>query len=240
MLRQLGPGDIEKGLQQASIAVADRANPPGSAGTLGLPRRSAGIAVFAPRSHQFGGTATALWLGSGDIWNELARSIAGLRKKQRNAVTSGVRRICTACCSAICEECGERADGGRPVPRCGGCCTATSQIRWRRPTPSSRAGDHDEALRLFEEIRTLREGRGVVPASRRRGPGHCVLRSSRRCSREAGALSGAGDLIRTRPGSPRSRRSLYFRRGWEGITAENVACGQRLLDEHLVAEADPR
>jgi len=237
VLRQLQSGDIEKGLRRAPIAVGDPDQPAkvGTNAHLGNrdPRYSLRDLIGTG-----GGGATA-WLGGGDIWNELAREY---RKLAEEATARGDFRRAAYLYGVLLRDLRSAAN----VLMAGGLCRDAALLyrdRLNDPLAAAnafeRAGDHDEALRLFEKYEHFEKAAELL---RRIGDEDRAVAYYLRAAdvlAKRGFLLGAGDLIRTKAG----RRDLaigYYERGWNGISAENLICGERLLDEHLLAEDMPR
>jgi len=236
VLKQLQSGDIEKGLRRAPVAVGDP-NQPARVGT------DARLSNRDPRYSlrdligSGGGTATA-WLGGGDIWNELAKVY---RQLAEDATKRGDFRRAAYIYGVLLRDLRSAAN----VLLAGGLCRdAALLLRDRLNDPLAaaaafeRAGDHDEALRLYDKHQHFEKAAELLRrlGDEDRAVAYYICAADQLAGR--GYLLGAGDLIRAKAG----RRDLaigYFRRGWQGITSENVTCGQRLLDEYFAAEDVP-
>ncbi len=233
VLRQLQSGDIEKALRRAPIAVGDPDQPArvGTDARLGNrdPRYSLRDLIGS------GGGAATAWLGGGDIWNELAREY---RRLAEEATARGDFRRAAYLYGVLLRDLRSAAN----VLMAGGLCRDAALLfrdRLNDPLAAAnafeRAGDHDEALRLFEKYGHFEKAAELL---RRLGDEDRAVEYFVRAADQLagrGHMLGAGELVRAKAG----RRDLaigYFRRGWVGIRAESVTCGERLLDEHLVAE----
>ncbi|WP_439620514.1 hypothetical protein [Gemmata sp.] len=236
VLRQLQSGDIEKGLRRAPAAVADP-NQPARVGTnahLGNrdPRYSLRDLIGSG-----GGPATA-WLGGGDVWNELAKVY---RQLAEDATRRGDFRRAAYIYGVLLRDLRSAAN----VLLAGGLCRDAALLfrdRLNDPLAAAdafeRAGDTDEAVRLYEAYEHFERAADLL--LRIGDEARALLFHTRAAEQLArrGHFLAAGLLMRNRAG----RRDLalsYFRRGWEGITAENVTCGERLIDEHLAADDLP-
>ncbi|VTT96819.1 cyclic nucleotide-binding protein : Uncharacterized protein OS=Singulisphaera acidiphila (strain ATCC BAA-1392 / DSM 18658 / VKM B-2454 / MOB10) GN=Sinac_2117 PE=4 SV=1 [Gemmataceae bacterium] len=236
VLRQLQSGDIEKGLRRAPIAVADPDQPVkvGTNAALGNrdPRYSLRDLIGSG-----GGPATA-WLGGGDVWNELAKVY---RQLAEDATKRGDFRRAAYIYGVLLRDLRSAAN----VLLAGGLCRdAALLFRDKLSDPLAaadafeRAGDTDEAVRLYEKYEHFEKAAELL--LRIGDEERALLFHTKAAEQLAGRghFLAAGLLMRSRAG----RRDLavrYFRRGWEGITAENVTCGERLLDEHLAADDLP-
>jgi tetratricopeptide (TPR) repeat protein len=235
VLRQLQSGDIEKGLRRAPAAVADP-NQPARLGT---------DAQLGNRDTRYslrdligsGGPATA-WLGGGDVWNELAKVY---RQLAEDATTRGDFRRAAYIYGVLLRDLRSAAN----VLLAGGLCRDAALLfrdRLNDPLAAAdafeRAGDTDEAVRLYEKYEHFERAADLLL---RIGDEERALLFHTKAAEQLarrGHFLAAGLLMRNRA----SRRDLalnYFRRGWEGITAENVTCGERLLDEYLAADDLP-
>ncbi|MCE9561662.1 MAG: tetratricopeptide repeat protein [Planctomycetes bacterium] len=237
VLRQLQSGDIEKGLRRAPIAVGDPDQPAkvGTNARLGNrdPRYSLRDLIGT------GGGSATTWLGGGDIWNELAREY---RKLAEEATARGDFRRAAYLYGVLLRDLRSAAN----VLMAGGLCRDAALLyrdRLNDPLAAAnafeRAGDHDEALRLFEKYEHFEKAAELLRriGDEDRAVAYYVRAADLLAKR--GFLLGAGDLIRMKAG----RRDLaigYYERGWNGISAEVLSCGERLLDEHLIAEDMPR
>ncbi|MBA4187712.1 MAG: hypothetical protein C0467_06795 [Planctomycetaceae bacterium] len=236
VLRQLQSGDVEKGLRRAPIAVGDP-DQPGRVGTdaqLGNrdPRYSLRDLIGSG-----GGTATA-WLGGGDVWDQLARTY---RQLAEEAMKRGDFRRAAYLYGVLLRDLRSAAN----ALMAGGLYRDAALLfrdKLNEPLPAAnafeRAGDHDEALRLYEKYGNYEKAAELLMrlGDEDRAIAYYIRAADDLASR--GHYLGAGELVRNKAG----RRDLaigYFRQGWKGITAENVVCGERLLDEHLVAEDLP-
>jgi hypothetical protein len=232
VLRQLRSGDVEKALRHAPIAVADP-NAPSRLGTdARLGNRDPRYSLRDLITTGGGGVG---WLGGADIWAELAREYRRLAQEaaargdyRRSAYLHGVLlRDLRAAANAL---------------MAGGLFRDAALI-FRDKLYDDRAaahafeqaGDYDEAVRLLEKHGEYERAGDLL---RRIGDD---VRAVEFFTRAADALArkgqwvAAGDLIRTKVGD-RKLAARYYRAGWEAGAAESVACGERLLDEHLAAE----
>jgi hypothetical protein len=237
VLRQLRSGDIEKALRRAPVAVPDPDQPAriGTSANLGYrdPRYSLLSLIGAA-----GGVATA-WLGGGDVWNELAREY---RRLAEEATRRGDYRRAAYLYGVLLRDLRAAAN----VLLAGGLFRDAAVLyRDRLNDPAAaaaafdRAGDYDEAVRLYD-----RAGRYEAAAELLRRLGE-EDRAVAYFTRAADALAGkgrwaaAGDVLRTRAGRT-DLAAVYYTQGWDDRGTEAVACGERLLDEFLVAGAVPR
>jgi tetratricopeptide (TPR) repeat protein len=232
VLRQLQSGDIEKGLRRAPIAVPD-------------PDQAARIATDArlfnrdPRYSlrdliASGGGSSTAWLGGGDVWSELAREY---RRLAQEASTRGDYRRAAYLHGILLRDLRTAANS----LLAGGLFRDAALLfrdRLNDPVAAAgafeQAGDYDEALRLYEKS-DLYERAGEL--LRRIGdPSRAVAYFTRAANLlvSRGQWCQAGDLMRRRA----ERRDLaieYYQQGWAADTIGAVTCGQRLLDEHLIA-----
>ncbi|HEY1186004.1 MAG TPA: hypothetical protein VGE74_00040, partial [Gemmata sp.] len=99
-----------------------------------------------------------------------------------------------------------------------------------------RAGDHDEALRLYDRVKEYERAAELL---RRLGDeARAVLYYLRAADQLAagGKFLAAGDLMRTKA-HRRDLASDLYHHGWRNqVPPEDVACAERLCDEHLVNE----
>jgi hypothetical protein len=184
-----------------------------------------------------GGPATA-WLGGGDVWNELAKVY---RQLAEDATRRGDFRRAAYIYGVLLRDLRSAAN----ALLAGGLCRdAALLFRDKLNDPLAgadafeRAGDTDEAVRLYEKYEHFEKAAELL--LRIGDEARALLFHTRAAEQLAGRghFLAAGLLMRNRTG----RRDLavtYFRRGWEGITAENVTCGERLLDEYLTADDLP-
>ena len=101
-----------------------------------------------------------------------------------------------------------------------------------------KAGDYDEALRLLEKLEEYeRAGDLLRRLSDDARAVEFFTRAADKLARNRRWLA-AGDLVGARRPAT-GGWPWYYRQGWETGTAETVACTERLLDEHLVAEEWP-
>jgi tetratricopeptide (TPR) repeat protein len=236
VLRQLQSGEVEKGLRRAPIAVPDPDRPArvGTDARLGHrdPRYSLRDLIGSG-----GGGATA-WLGGGDVWAELAREY---RRLAEEAVARGDFRRAAYLHGVLLRDLRSAAN----ALMAGGLHRDAALLfrdRLHDPLAAAgafdRAGDHDESLRLYV---WLGEYERAAELLRRLGDEERAVAYFLRAADKLatfGQRLAAGELVRTQT----HRRDLalgYYRRGWEGGSAEAVACGERLLDMYLLAEDRP-
>jgi tetratricopeptide (TPR) repeat protein len=232
VLRQLREGDVEKALRRAPIAVADPDRPArvGTGADLGSqdPRYSLRALIASGT-----GPATA-WLGGGDVWLQLANEY---RRLAEDALRRGDHRRAAYLYGVLLRDLRSAAN----ALMAGGLFRDAAilfrdRLRDELAAASAfeQAGEYDEALRLYE-----RQGRYEQAAELLRRLGdeeravEFFIRAADRLAEHTYLL--AGDLIRQKVGR-RDLAARYYRRGWEGRTAESVTCGERLLDDHLLAE----
>jgi tetratricopeptide (TPR) repeat protein len=233
VLRQLREGDVEKALRRAPIAVPDPDRPAqvGTGADLGShdPRYSLRALIAS-------GTAPATaWLGGGDVWLQLVQEY---RRLAEEALRRGDHRRAAYLYGVLLRDLRSAAN----ALMAGGLFhDAAILFRDRlRDEPAAasafeQAGDYDEALRLYDRLGRYEQAAELL---RRLGDEERAVEFFIRAADQLAGQNSwllAGDLIRQKVG----RRDLaagYYRRGWEGRTAEAVICGERLLDDHLLGE----
>ncbi len=98
-----------------------------------------------------------------------------------------------------------------------------------------RAGDIDEAVRIYERLNDFERAAELLRRVGDEDRATDYFLRAAQTHAEAGHWVAAGDLVRTKIG----RRDLarkYYRHGWDVNGSEAVLCGQRLIDEHVLAE----
>jgi hypothetical protein len=235
VLRELQGGDVEKGLRHAPPAVADPDQPArigtGSQLSARDPRYSLRDLIAS------GGVATA-WLGGGDVWAQLASEY---RRLAAEAAARGDHRRAAYLYGVLLRDLRAAANA---LLAGGHYRDAALLFRDRLKDPGAaaeafdRAGDHDEALRLYDRLGAFEQAGDLL---RRIGEeGRAVQQYFRAAAKLASArrFLAAGDLMRAK-----ARRcdaaGAWYRAGWEGGGAESLTCAERLLDEALVARDRP-
>lgn len=236
VLRQLQSGDVEKGLTRAPVAVPDPdVNRPARIGTdarLGArdPRYSLRELIAG------GGGVTTAWLGGGDVWAELAREY---RRLAAEASARGDYRRAAYLHGVLLRDLRAAAN----ALLAGGLYRDAALILRDRlndlrgaADAFDRAGDHDEALRLYER---LKEYERAAELLRRLGEEERAVEYFRRAAEQlvgTGTFLAAGDLLRVKA----HRRDLaadVYRRGWvRAVPPEDVPCAERLFDEARESE----
>lgn len=231
VLRQLMEGDVEKALRRAPPAVADPDQPARIGTTADLGTRDT---RYDLRSLIGGGGAGVAWLGGGDVWDRLAGEY---RRLAREASDRGDFRRSAYLYGVLLRDPRSAANA-----LLAGGLYRDAAVLFRDKVYDSlaaaaafdQAGDYDEALRLYD-----RAGRFEAAGDLLRRLGD-EGRARGYFTRAADALAGrrewvaAGDLLRRTCGDTAAAGG-YYRRGWDEDGAESVACGERLLDELLVA-----
>lgn len=232
VLRQLQSGDIEKALKRAPIAVGD-------------PTRTPAIdtsAKLTPRDPRFslrdllGGGGGAAWLGGGDVWNDLAREY---RRLAEEAARHGDARRAAYLYGVLLRDVRAAANA---LMAGGYFHDAAILYRDKLADPLAaakafeRAGEYDEAVRLYERREDYEAAAELL---RRIGDEDRAVEYFERASdrlRDRGQWLEAGDLVRKKLGRREAATALY-RAGWKRGGANHLACGERLIDEVLVAES---
>lgn len=232
VLRELQTGDVEKGLRYAPPAFADP-DRPARVGT------DARLSTRDPRYSlrdligTGGGVATA-WLGGGDVWAELAREY---RRLAAEAAARGDHRRAAYLYGVLLRDLRSAAN----ALMAGGLYRDAALLfrdRLKDPLAAAdafdRAGDHDEALRLYDRLAEYERAGDLL---RRLGEDD---RAAAYYRRAAAVLAGgnhflaAGDLLRTKA-HLRNEAGRYYLRGWHTGTVEALTCAERLLDEARAA-----
>lgn len=232
VLRQLQSGDVEKALRRAPIAVPD----PESGGSIGT---GSSLGTRDPRYSLrdllgSGGGGGSGWLGGGDVWLRLAEEY---RRLAQDALRRGDHRRAAYLYGVLLRDPRSAAN----ALMAGGfyrdaAIVFRDRLRDEIAAASAfeQAGDFDEALRLFDKLSEFERAANLL---RRIGDEERALDYFLKAADQLAGrhrFLAAGDLVRTKAG----RRDLslrYYRRGWADGAAEVVPCGERLLDEFLVA-----
>lgn len=232
VLRQLQSGDIEQALKRAPIAVGDPSSTPAVDTTANL----------SPRDPRFslrdllgcgGGSA---WLGGGDVWNDLAREY---RRLAEEAARRGDARRAAYLYGVLLRDVRAAANA---LMAGGYFRDAAILYRDKLADPLAaakafeRAGEYDEAVRLYERREDYEAAAELL---RRIGDEDRAVEYFERAAnrlRDRGQWLEAGDLVRKKLGRREAATALY-RAGWTHGGANHIACGERLVDELLVAES---
>ncbi|QJW98885.1 hypothetical protein [Frigoriglobus tundricola] len=184
-----------------------------------------------------GGAATT-WFGGGDVWAELAREY---RRLAGEAAARGDHRRAAYLYGVLLRDLRAAAN----TLMAGGLFRdAALLFRDRLSDPRAaadafeRAGDHDEAIRLYER---LHEYERIADLLRRLGDEDRAVRyytMAATALASTGRFVAAGDLMRVKA-YRRADAIGWYTMGWRTDGAEAVTCAERLLDEHVAAE-DPR
>jgi tetratricopeptide (TPR) repeat protein len=233
VLRELQTGDVEKGLRRAPPAVAD-------------PDRPAQIGTNArltPRDPRYslrdlvsgGGGVGSVWLGGGDVWAALGREY---RRLAAEAGARGDHRRAAYLYGVLLRDLRAAAN----ALLAGGLYRDAALLfrdRLNDPLAAAeafdRAGDHDEALRLYDHAEQYERAGDLL---RRLGED---ARANTYYVRAAERLAAgkryvaAGDLL-LKKAFLRSPAADFYRRGWRAGCAEDVTCAERLADEYAAAE----
>ena len=231
ILRQLQSGDVERALRRAPIAVADP----------DAPSRVATGADLGHRDPRFrlddllgtDGQATG-WLGGGNVWDSLGSEY---RRLAAEAARRGDARRAAYLYGVLLRD--PRAAANALMA--GGLFRdAAILLRDRLQDEAAsaaafeRAGDFDEALRLYDKLGSFVSAAALL---RRLGDeDRAVVYYVRAADEHArhGRWLAAGDLIRKNTGQT-DLSARYYRDGWDARGAEEIGCGERLFDGHLVA-----
>lgn len=232
VLRQLQSGDIEKALKRAPIAVGD----PSSEAAVDT------SANLTPRDPRFslrdllGGERGAAWLGGGDVWTDLAREY---RRLAEEAARRGDVRRAAYLYGVLLRDVRAAAN---TLMTGGYFRDAAILYRDKLADPFSaakafeRAGEYDEAVRLYERREDYEDAAELL---RRIGEEDRAIEYFERAAdrlRDRGQWLEAGDLVRKKLGRRAAATALY-RAGWNRRGTNHLACGERLVDELLVAES---
>lgn len=233
LLRQLQSGDVEKALRRAPAAVPDPdAGPAPVAHGADLNTHDV---RYDLRSLLGGGGPGSVWLGGGNVWAELAREY---RRLAQEAAARGDHRRAAYIYGVLLRDLRSAAN----ALMAGGLYRdAALLFRDRLQDESSaatafeRAGDYDEAVRLYEGLFRYEQAGDLLRriGDDERARGYFVRAADYHSGN--GRFLAAGDLVRTKVGD-RGAAAGYYRSGWDGGGADAIICGERLLDEHLVAE----
>ncbi len=232
VLRQLQSGDIEKALKRAPIAVGDPSSTPAVDTS----------AKLTPRDPRFslrdllGGGGGAAWLGGGDVWNDLAREY---RRLADEAALRGDARRAAYLYGVLLRDVRAAANA---LMAGGYFHDAAILYRDKLADPLAaakafeRAGEYDEAVRLYERRENYEAAAELLRriGDEDRAIEYFELAANR--LRDRGQWLEAGDLVRKKLGRREAATALY-REGWKRGGTNHLACGERLIDEVLVAES---
>ena len=233
VLRQLERGNVEEALRRAPPAFADPDAPKGriDAGTsLGTRNTSFSLASL------LGGTGAGVgWLGGGDVWGQLA---ANYRKLAEDAVRRGDVRRAAYIYGVLLRDLRSAANA-----LAGGGLHRNAAILYRdkvkdlaqAATQFERAGDFDEALRLYLKLDQYEPAAELM---RRLGDEARAVELFRRAADRLAATQrhrDAGDLVRDKAGDLEAAEG-YYAQGWHGGGAGRMACAERLIDLHAAGE----
>jgi tetratricopeptide (TPR) repeat protein len=231
VLRQLQSGDIERALRRAPIAVADPDRPSQVAADARLGTRDP---RYSLRDLIGGGGAARTWLGGGDVWNDLAREY---RRLAQEALARGDYRRAAYLHGVLLRDLRSAAN----ALMAGGLFRDAALLfrdRLKDLTAAAdafeRAGDHDEALRLYEHSEHFEQAAELLSrlGETERALGYYLRAAEQLAGR--GRWLAAGDLLRKKAGEHEHANS-YYRLGWQSASAEAEPCGERLLDAYLIA-----
>ncbi len=232
VLRQLQEGNVEKALRRAPPAFSDPDAPARVGTDANLGTRDT---RYDLRSLIGGGSGTGTaWLGGGDVWNRLADEY---RRLAREATSRGDFRRAAYLYGVLLRDPRAAANallaGG--LYRDAG-VLLRDKVRDEPAAAAAfeQAGDYDEAVRLYDRSGRFEPAGDLLRriSDEGRARGYFV--------RAADVLAGrrewvrAGDLMRRKAGDP-AAANAYYRRGWDADGAGSVVCGERLLDDLLVA-----
>lgn len=232
VLRQLRSGDIERALRHAPVAVPGPNAPSRVGADANLGTRDPRYSLRDLITSGGGGVG---WLGGGDVWAELAREY---RRLAQEAAARGDHRRAAYLHGVLLRDLRAAANA-----LMAGGLFRDAALLFRDKLHDDRsaaaafeqAGDYDEAVRLFEKLGEYERAGDLL---RRLGDdaraAAFYVRAADVLGRKAQWVA-AGDLLRTKLGDRRLAAGFY-RSGWEAGAGESVACAERLLDEHLVAE----
>ena len=228
LLRQLRSGDIEKALRRAPVAVADPDRPAREISTnANLGRRDPRYSL----RDLIKSNATSIWLGGGNAWEELAQEY---RKLARDAISRGDFRRAAYLHGVLLRDLRSAANalvaGG--LYRDAG---ILFRDRLKDLTAAAdafdRAGDHDEALRLYAHMNLFEQAGDLLKklGDLERAIPYYISAAERLAAQ--GLWLAAGDLMYNKAGDI-DHANRYYSSGWK---QEITECGQRLLDSYLAA-----
>lgn len=232
VLRQLQSGDIEQALKRAPIAVGDPSSTPAVDTSANLSPRDPRYSL----RDLLGGGGGAAWLGGGDIWNDLAREY---RRLAEEAARRGDARRTAYLYGVLLRDVRAAANA---LMAGGYFRDAAILYRDKLSDPLAaakafeRAGEYDEAVRLYERREDYEAAAELL---RRIGDEDRAVEYFERAAnrlRDRGQWLEAGDLVRKKLGRREAATALY-RAGWTHGGTNHLACGERLIDELLVAES---
>jgi hypothetical protein len=221
VLRQLQSGDVEKALRRAPIAFADPDRP--AAVDIGS-RLSTRDPRYSLRDLVGGGSGPgAAWLGGGDVWNRLADEY---RKLAKDAVRRGDYRRAAYLYGVLLRDLRSAA----AALETGGLHRDAAVLYRDKLNDAAkaadlfdRAGETDEALRLYIKLDRFESAGDLC---RRIGDDRAgaFYRRAAEVHAAANRFLAAGDLLRTKAGTPDAAQVCY-RKGWENQSADSLACG---------------
>ncbi|QEL19626.1 hypothetical protein [Limnoglobus roseus] len=233
VLRQLQSGDVEAALRRAPIAVGDPSRPTSVGTGTQLGTRDPRFSLAALLGSGGGGGS---WLGGGDVWAHLA---AEYRRLAEEAARRGDARRAAYLYGVLLRDVRAAAN----ALMAGGYFREAAVLFRDKlsdlsaaATAFERAGDYDEAARLYER----REEYEPAAEMYRRGgdEDRATVFFERAADRHkaGGRWLAAGDLLRKKLGRRQPATECY-RRGWRTGGTDARACGERCVDDFLVAES---
>ncbi|CAN5197486.1 hypothetical protein BH11PLA2_BH11PLA2_37450 [soil metagenome] len=234
ILKQLQAGNIEDALRRAPAAVGD----PDTPARVDTSNR---LATKDPRyslrnllgSGSAGGAS--VWLGGGDVWLQLA---AEYRRLAQEALKRGDFRRAAYLYGVLLRDLRSAAN----ALAVGGLHRDAAVLyrdKLHDPLAAAqqfeRAGDIDEAVRIYERLEKYEVAAELLRSVGDEERATDYFLRAAMVHADCKRWVAAGDLVRQKLG----RRDLardYYRSGWDGHGAEAIACGERLIDEHILAE----